>query len=611
MIFGKYVNRYYAKYWYYFLIGFLSLIAVDVVQLFVPEIIGEIIGKLSNYLIQQQGGIVDGAVWGGTENFMHVNDYVYYFTVLALIVFAIGLFRYLWRITLNLTQVRIERDLRREMFYHVETLSASFYNMQKTGGLMAYFTNDIESVSITFSDGIIFMCDVVFLGTLALIKMLMLNYVLALLCAAPMIFFACIGYYVEKGADARYEKRQESFEKLSDMVQENLSGITVIKAFVKEVSEMRKFARLNKYTKNCNLTYLKYSIKVDVLVNALVYSSFFILIALGGSIILAPQINISFGLEKMDIDSLTTFYGYYESLIWPMIAVGMLINIVSRGRASLRRITYLMDQKSEINDQPYQHVKEFKGEIEFKNLDFKYPDEKSDLLALEHINVTIHAGENVGIIGKTGSGKSTFVNTLLKLYNVDRGMIYIDGKDINDWSSKDLRDHIGYVAQDTFLFSDFIDSNIAFYNPNLSEDEIKQAARFACVDDNISEFSLGYKTKVGERGVTLSGGQKQRISMARAVIKNPEILILDDSVSAVDSNTEKEILNNINTYRKGKTTFIIAHRISAVENLDKIIVLDNGRIVGCGKHDELVETCPLYAKICKLQSFEKEVENNG
>lgn len=612
MIFGKYINIYYKKYWAYFVFGFLALIVVDIVQLYIPQLVAEMIEKLTNlYNINNPSNVVDlvtdpNKIWGYGTNLFNLNDYYYYFGTFSLIVVVIGLCRFIWRYCLNIVQVKIEADLRHKMFYHVENLSTSFFNMQKTGGLMAYFTNDIESVCCVFSDGLIYSVDVLVLGIVAFTKMCLVNWFLAIICALPMIFFACIGYYIEKIQSLKFEKRQERFERLSDMVQENLSGITVVKAFCKEISEAKKFANLNKSNKMVNQDFLKYSVKVDVLINALAYSAFFLLVLFGGLMIIRPEFFSMIPLAgHLDVKGMVEFFGYYDSLIWPMIAIGMLVNIISQSKASLKRITYLLDQKNEVREPKISSDKEFVGKIEFRNLSFNYPD--SDNKVLKNINITIDKGMNVGIIGKTGCGKSTLVNTLLKLYNIEENMVLIDNIDINDWNSKVLREHIGYVAQETFLFSDYIDANIAFADENISEELIKKAAKFACVDDNIQEFKNGYKTIIGERGATLSGGQKQRISMARAIIKNPEILILDDSVSAVDSNTEKEILTNIKKDRKNKTTLIIAHRISAVEDLDMIIVMDNGYVVDFGTHEYLKQHCKLYKSLCELQSLEKEV----
>lgn len=328
---------------------------------------------------------------------------------------------------------------------------------------------------------------------------------------------------------------------------------------------------------------------------------------LGGYYVLTG--NVIGGGVDFDGGKLSTYFGYFDTLIWPMLAISMLIDNISRSRASYNRIAELLKTEPSVKDNLAELRKDlpvFKGALEFKNLDFSYEDDENQKV-LQGISLKINAGENIGIVGRTGSGKTTFVNSILKIHNIPKDKIFMDGVDINSWPTKVVRDNIGYVAQDSFLFSDLISNNIAFSNPKLSMDEVRKAAKFACVDSNIIEFKDGYNTMVGERGVTLSGGQKQRIAMARAIVKNPQILILDDSVSAVDSETEKTILNNIKELRKGKTTLIIAHRISAVEKLDHIIVMDNGKIVGYGTHDELLKSCEIYAKLVELQKLEKEV----
>lgn len=613
MIFGKHVNEYYKKYWWYFVIGVLSLIIVDIVQLYFPDIIGEIIAKVDNSIKLQNGVVLaEGAVSWGSTNFFGINDYYYYIIIFIMMIACLAIFRCAWRLTLNVVQVKIEHDLRKKLFYHMETLPLEFYKQQKTGGLMAYFTNDIEGVCVVYSDGLIQLCDIIFLGITAFIKMCLINWLLAIVCIIPLIVFASLGYLIEKGQSARYEKRQDKFETLSDMVQENLSGITVIKAFIKEVSEMRRFANLNKENKNVNMEYLKYSVKVDKFLVFLIYLGVAILFLLGGIIIINPEFfKMIPGTKELTVANMTTYVGYYDSIIWPMIAIGMFINLISRAYASLRRLNVILDNKNHIYNPENDPSEEFKGTIEFRNFNFKYPDEDPQNDAtLKDINLTIPFGSSLGIIGKTGSGKTTLVNALLKLYELEQGQLYIDGYDIREWKARTLRHNIGYVAQDTFLFSDLIENNIKFANQDLEETDVHSAAQFACVDENIKNFSLGYKTKIGERGSTLSGGQKQRISMARAIAKNPNILILDDSVSAVDSNTEKDILNNINTQRKGRTTILIAHRVSSVENFENIIVMDEGRIVGMGKHEELLSSCSLYQNLVKLQSLEKEIENH-
>lgn len=588
MIFGKYINCYYRRYWYYFFIGILALVLVDIVQLFIPEIIGNAISSLD------KGTFVD-------------KDYI---TVLLSLV-GIGALMFIgrsaWRLCINGVGQKIEYDLRERMFIHAEKLSVEYYKKQKTGGLMSLYTNDLDAVKISFMDGTIFLIDAVVLGGLAMYKMFKMNWLLTVICIVPLALVALCGVVIGKAESVRFKERQEAFEGLSDFVQENITGISVIKAFVKEGQQMKKFAKLNSKNEIANIKYLRYSIMLNSLISFLIFSVFGVIMILGGYYVLTG--NVIGGGVDFDGGKLSTYFGYFDTLIWPMLAISMLIDNISRSRASYNRIAELLKTEPSVKDNLADLRKDlpvFKGALEFKNLDFSYEDDENQKV-LQGISLKINAGENIGIVGRTGSGKTTFVNSILKIHNIPKDKIFIDGVDINSWPTKVVRDNIGYVAQDSFLFSDLISNNIAFSNPKLSMDEVRKAAKFACVDSNIIEFKDGYNTMVGERGVTLSGGQKQRIAMARAIVKNPQILILDDSVSAVDSETEKTILNNIKELRKGKTTLIIAHRISAVEKLDHIIVMDNGKIVGYGTHDELLKSCEIYAKLVELQKLEKEV----
>lgn len=564
------------------------LIGVDAVQLFLPEIIGNIVKEAESNTL--------------TMNFIGIQ-------VLYILAIGVAIFvgRVVWRLTLYSVRAYIEADLRRRLFVHCEALPKQYHDTHKTGGTMALLTNDTEEVANTFSEGIVYIIDIVVLGTMAFIKMLMLHWVLALVAILPMLLFSVSGFILEKVETNTYEAQQNAFEKMSDFATENLFGISVIKAFVKEKQQRLAFSnRVNDHRRKF-ISFIRFDSIYNMIINGLIYISFTVILILGGYI--ATQDTNIPGAIAMTSDKLTEFYGYFDSLIWPMLAIVFFVSMTARGRASCKRITALLNSPISVKDKDgiTKTGERINGDIEFNNLSFTYPEAESP--SLKNCNFTIKEGEMIGVIGKTGCGKTTLVNMLLKLYNLPEGVLRIGGKDINDISTYDLRESIGYVAQDPFLFSTTIADNIAFYNINSSMDEIKQAAIFACVDDNIMGFKDGYKTIVGERGVSLSGGQKQRISMARAVIKNPEILILDDSVSAVDSSTEKIILKNIKEQRKGKTTIIIAHRISAIEDLDHIIILDNGEIVGFGNHEELLDSNKYYQDIVKLQQLEKEVNS--
>lgn len=582
MLFGKHVNKYYLKYAVLFIIGIVALIAVDYFQLILPEIFG---------------GIIDG-LDEATLTKSELNKFIIQMGGIALIMFS-G--RFLWRYCIFGAGVRIEADIREEMFKHSEKLSHSYYKEHKTGGLMALFTNDLQTIRMTFGQGTIMFIDAVFLGALAFIRMFQLKKELAFAALIPMALIAFLAAVVGKSMKMKFKERQEAYEELSDFSQENFSGISVIKAFVKETFEIRAFGKVNKKNYDKNMKFAKFSTLVNVLISAIVTSiAVILLIGCGYYVINDPEFTIG---------NLSEYIAYFSALTWPMMAVGQLINMRSQAKASYTRVANLLEAPVEIVDKDNAAaINEIEGKIEFKNLNFAYPDGFDNVL--RNVSFTINKGEMVGIIGKTGCGKTTIVDLLLRIYNVEENTILLDDIDIMNIPFKKVREGIGYVPQDNFLFSDTIKNNIAFAYEDITDDKIKEAALLADVHNNIIGFENQYQTILGERGVTLSGGQKQRVSIARAIIKNPAILIFDDSVSAVDTKTEETILNNLKRLRRDKTTILIAHRISTVKDLDKIIVLDDGEIVGIGDHTSLIQTSPLYKEMVRLQSLESEI-NGG
>lgn len=581
MLFGRHINKFYLRYWYLFLLGIIALIVVDYAQLELPEIYGKIINSLKN----------DGRI--ETKD---IISYMIRFGVIALIIF-VG--RFTWRNCIFGVGVRIESDLREDMFKHSEKLSQAFYKEHKTGALMAYYTNDLQMIRECFGSGTIFFIDALFLGIFTYIKMIRLNTTLSLYALIPMVLICITSLFIGRIMERKFLVRQRAYELLSDYTQENFSGISVIKAFVKETLEIKEFARINKNNEQVNISFARYSTILNVLLNFILY--LIIIILLGGGAYYVINDGTSF-----DVGELAEFISYFGTITWPLMAISQLINMIAQGRASLKRVSSLLNQPIEIKDENPLDVKQINGSIEFKNLSFKYPDGGDNVL--ENISFKIDEGQMVGIVGKTGCGKTTIVDLLLRIYNVKRDEIYIDEHDILDLPFKAVRESIGYVPQDNFLFSDTIRNNIGFAFKEVDEENIIKAASLADVHDNILGFDKQYATILGERGVTLSGGQKQRVSIARALIKNPPILILDDSVSAVDTKTEESILTNLKSLRKGKTTIVIAHRISTVKDLDKIIVMDNGHIVGIGTHDELMASSSEYQEMVHLQTLEKEVE---
>lgn len=599
MLFGKYVNKFYSKYWYHFFTGILFLIIVDLAQLYLPQLIGNVVSIFTSQdplIVIQRNNFFSAAP-------NDPNGYAYLLLAILSIGTILLIGRAGWRIAINGLGINIDYDLRKGMFAHAEKLSVTYYKKQKTGTLMAIFNNDLESVKAAFTDGMIYIIDALVLGTISIAQLFQINWKLALIAVVPLGLMAVCGGLIGKAINTRYEAQLSSFERLSDFTQENYSGISVIKAFVREGYEMVQFAKHNQENRETNIRYLRYSIALNSVIDLLIYSIVIIIMFVGG--------YFAVNNEKFDAGSLTKFFGYFDALIWPMIAIAQLINLTSQSYASLKKVSAFLDAPIDLQDA---HEEEdgsgtnhhLSGDVEFRSFNFHYPD--SPLLVLKDIDVHIKAGENIGIVGRTGSGKSTLVKILLKIYNIEDGKLFFDGRDINKITAKDIRSNIGYVAQNAFLFSDLIRNNIAFADEKMTDADITKAASFACIDDSIRSFKDGYKTMVGEKGTTLSGGQKQRIAMARAIVKNPAILILDDSVSAVDSDTEQKILANIKLLRKGKTTFIVSSRISAVETLDHIIVMDQGSIVGYGRHEDLLKTCSLYKETVELQELEKEAK---
>lgn len=589
MVFGKYVNKFYKKYFWHFFFGILTVIFVDYIQLFIPAITGKIIDSITN------GGISEG-------NWQFLIEQIIY---IALVGFGMFVGRFLWRICIFGEAVLVQSDLRFDMFEKTEKLSQRYYKVNKTGAILSYFSNDLETIEESFGFGIVQMIDGVFLLVMSLIKMFKLQGVLTLLLLIPVVLLGLCAFFVDKLMEKKYEKRQKAFEDMSDYAQENFTGIRVIKAFVKERKELKQFAKEAKKNKDTNIEYVKVSSLLEVLFNALIYVIFGIIL-LGGSYLVYLNIK-SGGVEGITIGSLIEFIGYADTLIWPIFALAGTINLIARARTSLKRISNLLDEKVEIVDDKVVCPTDLKGEIEFKNFNFAYPDDENTLI-LKDVNIKIKAGETIGIVGKIGSGKSTLVNMLFRLYNVEDNTLFIDGYDIMHLPIRMVRDTIGYCPQDNFLFSDSIRNNIAFSNPDMSLEEVEKAAEFADVRSNIEEFKDKYETLIGEKGVSLSGGQKQRISIARAIVKDPKILVLDDSVSAVDVKTEETILHNIQKNRKGKTTILIASRVSTVKALDKIIVMNDGKVEAFGTHEECLKNSKTYTRMVELQSLEKEME---
>ena len=592
MLFGKYINKYYLKFSWLFLIGLIGLVAVDVFQLFIPEYLGKLVDMFD-------GRAIDKA---------SLKEIILGVMVVAIVMFF-G--RIMWRLSIFNASQRIEAGLRHTMFLKSERLSQRYYHENKVGTVMAWFTTDLETIEEFFGWGSVMLVDALFLSVLALYKMFSLDWALSCLLLIPLALIVVWGMLVEKFMALKWEQRQNEFDKLYDFSQESFTGIRVIKAFVKETQQLHAFAKIAKRNKDANIELVKVSVIFDAIIEIIIAAIMALILGLGGYFVYRYVTGTPvfvFGHEvDMTAGGLITFVGYFDTLVWPMIALGQVVTMRSRSKASLKRITNFLDQEEEIRNVENAYVLEnVKGEIRFYNFSFAYPSSEANVL--KNITFTVNPGESVGIVGKIGSGKTTLVNTLLHLYNVERGKVFIDGHDIMDCNIESLRDAIGYVPQDNFLFSDKIKNNIAFSCNELDMDKVYDAAKFADVHSNIEEFTEGYETVSGERGVTLSGGQKQRISIARAYIKDAPIMILDDSVSAVDVKTEETILANIQSERKGKTTIVIASRVSTVSHLDKILVLDKGEVEAYDTPQRLEEISPTYKKMVYLHKLEREVE---
>ncbi len=596
MLLGKHINKYYLKYWWLFVIGIAGFVAVDYFQTLIPEYLGKLVDLFDK-----------------ADSVQSIDKLVLKEIITGVLIVGIVMFigRIIWRLSVFSASQKMEAGIRHDMFLKAERLSQRFYHENKVGAVMAWFTNDLETIEEFLGWGSVMLFDAVFLSILVLVKMFMLDWVMSLIILIPLILIVVWGALVEKFMSMKWEERQKQFDNLYDFSQESFTGIRVIKAFVKETQQLHQFAKIARKNKDTNIGFVKVSVLFDVIISLIITAINAIIFGVGGYFVYSfvTRNPVIFGghTVEMSAGQLITFIGYFDTLIWPMIALGQIVSMRSRSKASLKRISNFLDQEEEIKS-PENAVKleNVKGRLTFDNFNFAYPNSKEN--ALENITFEIEPGETIGVVGKIGCGKTTLVNSLLRLYNLDKGAVKIDGVDIMDCDIDSVRENIAYVPQDNFLFSDTVRNNIAFSDRELDIDKVEEAAEFACVANDIDGFKEGYDTVTGERGVTLSGGQKQRISIARAYIKDAPILILDDSVSAVDVRTEETILKNIAQKRAGKTTIVIASRVSTVSHMDKILVLNEGKVEAFDNAKNLQEISPTYQKMVFLQALEKEVE---
>lgn len=575
----SFIFQYVKKHKLQYIAGILTLFIVDFANLYIPKLTGTVTDGLTAHTIDRNG----------------IARCLLAILLLGLTL-AIG--RFLWRFFLFGASRSIEKELRNDMFRHLEKMSVEYYNEHKTGDLMTRFTSDLNAVRMSIGPAVICVFDASVMAVMVIFQMMYyVDVRLTLIAVIPMLLILFGELYYGKIIHARYQERQEAVSDLTDFVQESFSGVRVIKAFVRERAELLSFAKANRHTMEKNLRIAKLQAVVMPLLDVIIGFSSLGTLIYGGYLALMGDITLG---------RFVAFNQYITMLVWPMLACGEAVNMFSQGSASIRRIQDIFEEKPEIFDlDTAEQVEKINGDITFSHLTFIHRGHSEP--TLNDINLHVPAGTTLAIIGRTGNGKSTLVNLLLHLYNTKPGMLLIDGRDINTIALKTLRENIAYVPQDNFLFSDTLKSNIAFGTEDEDMEAITRATVAACIHENIVSFPDGYETIVGERGVTLSGGQKQRSSIARALMKDAPILILDDALSAVDTDTEEHILSNLKKNRAGKTTILIAHRISTIQNADVILVLEDGEAKEIGNHETLIQKNGIYRDMFEKQQLEAEL----
>ncbi len=565
----------------YYILGILALVGTNILQLFIPRLLGQLTDGIAEY----QVGYL---------------DLIRYMALIVGISVLIAVCRFLWRIFVMGNARKLEYTIRNMLFRHLQSLSSRFFDTHKTGDLMAHATNDVRALRMALGPGVVMTTDALFLSSIIIFMMVRtIDWRLTVFALLPLPFMVAVVTMAGRIIHKRFRIVQEAFSNLSDRTQENISGMRVVKGFAQEEPEIERFREVNQENVDKNMHLVRAWGLFMPLVQFLSALAFIIAMGYGGISVIEGRITIG---------DFVAFNSYLAMLTWPMIAIGFVMNVVQRGKASMDRLNDLFDERPEVyNEEDALPVEKIQGDIEFSNLTFHYPGSKTP--ALEDVSFSVPAGSTLGILGRTGAGKTTLVNLLLRMHNPPRGTVFVDGVDVRKLPLETLRRHIGYVPQDNFLFSTTIRDNIDFGDTGKSPEEIEYAAKLAQVYDNIIAFPKKFDTLVGERGVTLSGGQKQRLSIARALVKDPSILILDDSLSAVDTETEEAILRNLQSIMENRTTILIAHRISTLKQADQTVVIDDGRVLQQGTHDRLITEPGLYRELYEKQLLEEEIDS--
>ncbi|MCF7794635.1 MAG: ABC transporter ATP-binding protein/permease [Candidatus Cloacimonetes bacterium] len=558
--------------------GIILIILIDAGQLFTINIMQRAIDSMSQEGFTKQT-LLYSALW------------------IAGITITITILRYFWRLAFVGTAWTMDRDIRQMYYDHLLKLSANFFHKTKTGDLMAYATNDMNAVRMLFAFGFVIGCDILVIAIASLFFMVNISLKLTLLAVIPTPILSIVIMVFGRQIHHRFRKVQKTFAELSGKVQESISGIRVVKAFVQEESELEKMSESAMDYVNDNIRLVK--------IHAMFHPMMFLIINMCMGIILVFGGEAAI-LNDISIGEFVAFFQYLGMLVWPMIAIGWIVNLFQRGTASLKRLNSIFEQDPEIFDEDIDpEIKILHGAIRFQNLSFNYKE--GSAVILDDISFQIEAGKTLAIVGKTGCGKSTIIELLTRVYNPPANSVFIDEHELFKIPLNTLRNNIVMVPQEIFLFSDTVANNIKLGKADADMEEVIEVTKKAQVYDSILEFDKGFDTMVGERGVTLSGGQKQRLAIARALLTNPNILVLDDALSAVDTKTEKNILDDLINLRKNKTTIIISHRISSIQHADKIIVLNNAKIEEEGSHEELLQDCGIYRDLYEKQQIEEKL----